>query len=367
MQDSLALKQARTSALGKNERQVEETSTTVVDPIQSWVLNQKWPSEYFEADRQVKEELFERDSGLEEMMEQQSIPKVQYVERNGFRYPLPLQKIPFCRTQSNASQTESGDWAKRESEYVPYADSRYAVMLEMKGSHMHDFDFQAPASTTKLSHDLLADAQTVPRDSLFRDDLFGRLCSKLQSRNDAMIIQDITRLIVPSAMNLAIYGDTHLNILIESVNEAWSECIPIEGLRPQPDYAVGFDRAAFTDKQLQKLKPLIGSPWDTSFFVAMRRMYFSFLTCEVKSLDIADKRNAHSMTVAVRGVVELYRAVKRQKELDRIIPPSLPLHLKASPSISQTLFPFPFSLFSLFLFCLIVIPYRRMTLLFKVI
>ena len=52
-------------------------------------------------------------------------------------------------------------------------------------------------------------------------------------------------------------------------------------------------------------------------------MYFPFLTCEVKcgaaALDIADRQNAHSMTVAVRALVELFRSVKREKELDREI------------------------------------------------
>lgn len=52
-------------------------------------------------------------------------------------------------------------------------------------------------------------------------------------------------------------------------------------------------------------------------------MYFPFLTCEVKcgaaALDVADRQNAHSMTLAVRGVVELFRMVKREKELHREI------------------------------------------------
>jgi hypothetical protein len=52
-------------------------------------------------------------------------------------------------------------------------------------------------------------------------------------------------------------------------------------------------------------------------------MYFPFLTCEVKcgatALDVADRQNAHSMTIAVRGVVELFRLVKREKELYREI------------------------------------------------
>ncbi|KAL2132770.1 hypothetical protein VTI74DRAFT_3394 [Chaetomium olivicolor] len=49
-------------------------------------------------------------------------------------------------------------------------------------------------------------------------------------------------------------------------------------------------------------------------------MYFPFLTCEVKcvaaALDIADRQNAHSMTLAVRGIVELLRAVKREDEVN---------------------------------------------------
>ena len=52
-------------------------------------------------------------------------------------------------------------------------------------------------------------------------------------------------------------------------------------------------------------------------------MYFPFLTCEVKcgaaALDVTDRQNAHIMSLAVRGVVELYKAVKLKKELHREI------------------------------------------------
>ncbi|KAL6698318.1 hypothetical protein J3F84DRAFT_367196 [Trichoderma pleuroticola] len=50
-------------------------------------------------------------------------------------------------------------------------------------------------------------------------------------------------------------------------------------------------------------------------------MYFPFLTCEVKcgagALDVADRQNAHSMTLAVRGVAELFLAVNREAEVHR--------------------------------------------------
>lgn len=52
-------------------------------------------------------------------------------------------------------------------------------------------------------------------------------------------------------------------------------------------------------------------------------MYFPFLTAGVKcrkaALDIADRQNAHSMTLSVRGVVRLFRLVKREEELHRRI------------------------------------------------
>ena len=108
--------------------------------------------------------------------------------------------------------------------------------------------------------------------------------------------------------------------MIESVNEG---SVPVEGPRPQPDYAVGFRRNAFSSDQLKKLDPFLGSVWDTSLFVATYRMYFPFLTCELKcgdaAFNIADRQNAHSMTLAVRSVVELFKLVKREQDLHREI------------------------------------------------
>ncbi|KAL9123766.1 MAG: hypothetical protein Q9217_006837, partial [Psora testacea] len=164
-------------------------------------------------------------------------------------------------------------------------------------------------------------------DSLFRDDLFKKTCRKIQDRNETMVIRDIGLLIVPSAQTLATYGATHLNHLYETTNQGWNSIFsfPLHKTRPQPDFSVGFGRSAFTQEQLNKLKPFVGGPGSKviTYFMATTRMYFPFFTCEVKcgaaALDIADRQNAHSMTVAVRAFVELFRSVKREKELDREI------------------------------------------------
>jgi hypothetical protein len=59
----------------------------------------------------------------------------------------------------------------------------------------------------------LNSVETLPEDSLFQDDIFKKTCRKLQDRNVARAIQDVTQLIVRSAETLAIYGAGHLEHL----------------------------------------------------------------------------------------------------------------------------------------------------------
>jgi hypothetical protein len=172
---------------------------------------------------------------------------------------------------------------------------------------------------------LLDARQTIPKDSLFCDELFEETCEMIRNKNEARIIRDVSELIVPSAEVLAVRGTKHLKILAESVNEGWNNSLPLTGTRPQPDFSVGFKREAFTKEQLDKLTPFIGNfiSGDQSYFMATYYMYFPFFTCEVKcgaaALDIADRQNAHSMTLSVRAIVELFRLVGREMELHREI------------------------------------------------
>lgn len=181
---------------------------------------------------------------------------------------------------------------------------------------------QGPTHQSKtFCQSLLDMKQVYPKHCLFDDEIFLDTCRMIQNRNEAKVIQDISRLIVPSAEALAIRGAKHLNCLIESVNEGWNTSIPLTSTRPQPDYAVGFRREAFQQDQLDKLSPHVGDIMkDYSTFLATFYMYFPFLSCEVgAALDIADRQNAHSMTLAVKAVVELFRLVNREEELHREI------------------------------------------------
>ena len=275
------------------------------------------------------------------------VDPVDYWRGEGYRWPSealwksmdtnPAVGHLLARKKSNSSQRRKrsdselaeqssntpSDQKSREAKSAPYRDARYSVLLATKGSFMDNHDLGVVEKSKELVRKLLEQEQPVPQDSLFRDDIFEATCRKVRDRNETRVIRDISLLIVPSAEMLTTYGARELACLTESVNEGWNNSISVTPTRPQSDYAVGFRREAFTEEQLKKLQPFVGELTDHSFFMATYYLYFPFLTCEVKcgaaALDVADRQNAHSMTLAVRAVVELFRLVKHEKELDREI------------------------------------------------
>jgi hypothetical protein len=232
------------------------------------------------------------------------------------------RKQSIADSTAPSSMTPS-DQKPREVKSAPYQDARYKSILATKGSFMGKSELGAKNTSKIDCRTLLETKQTYPGDSLFRDDLFEETCEMVRNKNEARVVRDILPLIVPSAETLAIRGAKHLKILIESVNKGWNNSITITQTRPQPDYTVGFKREAFTKDQLKRLEPFVGDLIDTSFFMATYYMYFPFLTCEVKcgaaALDVADRQNAYSMTMALRGIVELFRLVKRETEIHQEI------------------------------------------------
>lgn len=269
------------------------------NPIAYWAANKRWPLQYFDEGR-----------GMENI--------------------LARKRSTSARSRKNSdtdsttpSSTDQGEPKSREQKSAEYRKPQYGTVLATKGVFMMESELDISRESERACKRLLERGAEVPEHSLFRDDLFKATCRKIQDKNEARVIQDITRLMVPSAETLNTYGATALRCLIESVNEGWNNSIPITKTRPQPDYAVGFSREAFQQEQLDRMHPIIGDFSDRSYFMATWYMYFPFLTCEVKcgasALDIADRQNAHSAAIAVRAMVELFRAVKREKELHREI------------------------------------------------
>ncbi|KAI4158632.1 MAG: hypothetical protein L6R39_000487, partial [Caloplaca ligustica] len=288
--------------------------------VNAWLENGSYPRDYFESG----------DKSWEAIKADTLATRLEADGMNDLTRPLlAKQKSAGSLKDLRRQALESSAITQTETigdKSVPYRSPGYTAQLADHGSYL----VESPAGITHdselLCQTLLTTAQDVPPDTLFRDDLFRETCAKLHERNEARIVEDISTLIAPSAETLATYGATELKDLIFNVDERWGESLPITETRPQPDRCVGFSRSAFSHDQLRKLKPYIGSfvpVHYVSLLLATWRMYFPFMTCEAKSgvgeLDVADKQNAHSMTMALRGIIELFKAVNREQELHRKI------------------------------------------------
>ena len=235
---------------------------------------------------------------------------------------------PPKRTRSSSSSNpqsdsqllvpDGSDQRSRASKSSPYQRPGYETLLAIKGGYMKNSQAGISASEKNTCQSLLTTPQEPPADTLFDDKCFLETIENLRKENEMRVVIDILRLIAPSAENLAARDMPNLKDLKETTNAGWNESIPVEGPRPQPDFSVGFRFTAFSEDQIHKLHYNLKLGTKT-YFSATLEMYFPFLTSEVKcgeqALNIADRQNAHSMAVAIKGIAELYRRVGRAKEL----------------------------------------------------
>ncbi|KAK2732721.1 hypothetical protein FQN55_003942 [Onygenales sp. PD_40] len=270
---------------------------------------------------------------------------IEHWTQNQFTWPKKFLPEPSIMEQSFARpepptlrRTKSNVSLSTTSE-ITYANKNYETYLETKGCFMYENVNSIDPASHSTCRKLLRANPPIPRDTVFDIGVFELTCRRVQTKNKTGLIRLIGELIVPSAESIIDYGQNAYPYLVVSVDEAWDCSIPLDESqqllgdlpcwqqfqlpRPQPYYAVGFTRQAFTETQLQKLAPFIGIVGDTSLFMGTEYMFFPFMTAEVicgkAALDLADRKNMHSTTLSVRGVVRLFRLVKRENELHRQI------------------------------------------------
>jgi hypothetical protein len=294
----------------------EDHSTSLDNPA----VNQKRKAESFDADRRSRKrhrKLSQTDthpsvdewlSNVPETFEDMSQPS-----SKRSRSSDALGR----RLSQSSDETETT--VSRDGKYSVYKNLNYAMILETKNSFMRASPTGIIDEDQKLCHKFLEDQDhPIPQNSMFDADKFEGFCSHLQGRSEARVYLQLHPLFVPSAENLFICGQKNLEYLIEGYNDRWVKAIPFYGSQPQPDHTVGLKWSAFTELQRRKLGIDFTSK---SYYTARDDIYFPFLTTEVKcgksELDLADRANANSMTIAVRGVVELFRKAGRPMDIHR--------------------------------------------------
>ena len=107
------------------------------------------------------------------------------------------------RRQSDSSDVTPSDQRSRKEKSDSYKNPRYKIVLETKDSFMNESDLRITDKSKSGYQNLLTTEQTVPRDSLFCDDIFKSTCRNIESRNEIRVIRDISLLIVLFAEMLA--------------------------------------------------------------------------------------------------------------------------------------------------------------------
>ncbi|KAI9812074.1 MAG: hypothetical protein M1832_000627 [Thelocarpon impressellum] len=279
-------KRRKTSA--EAQKAVGDTKSAATGPVHHWVCTGTWPRALFELDGRRMEPL-----------------------------------TPRMRAESTSRTTTALTPATvRAGKNVAARHPSYETKLVKNHIWMGLAPLRPTDESKALCKTLLTREQSPPWGSLFDDSCFEAACENVRWRNEAKVVQDLARLIVPSPESLTVLGVVDLQHLIETVNESWTRAIPlVPGPQPQPDFAVGLRATAFTAAQRYKLTPYVESRRSSSRLIAIDDMYFPFLTTEVKcgsgNLDAADRQNAHSASFGASAVVELYRAVSRQDEIQQ--------------------------------------------------
>ncbi|UKZ73922.1 hypothetical protein TrVFT333_001576 [Trichoderma virens FT-333] len=230
----------------------------------------------------------------------------------------PTYLYPVSEADSDCYALPKSMWPM-EHKTDPFRDPSWEHEFQRFGTFVHEHPQGLCPESKALCKELLEGKQPLPENSLFEDNLIGATCEMLRHRNETMVFRDVTPLVAPSAELLALRGETHTGLMHESTNEIWSHSQPILRIQPQPTFAVGFRGAAFTPEQYHKVytlfedrctddsSPVAGTPW----------MFFPFFSCEIGSLSMAQRQNTHNMTIGMHAVVELFRGVNREAELNR--------------------------------------------------
>lgn len=93
-----------------------------------------------------------------------------------------------------------------EDKSLSYSNAGYERELAIRGSYLGKAKEVIVGDSKTLCQTLLTTTQTVPQNTLFRDDLFDKTCQKLRNRNVARIVKEYFAIDCSVYQTLATYG-----------------------------------------------------------------------------------------------------------------------------------------------------------------
>ena len=264
------------------------------NPISYWATNHSWPKNFAEENL---------------MVSLNSINKRQ-------RTSDYSQSGKDERSRSYSQSRKNGE----VPEQYTAAYEKYILTKGLNMDYRKGEDLVFNESKTTCAKLLQTDIHTLEPTALPQDKIRD-MVADCSSRNEGIVNRDITQLIIPS-IRLSYYcGASHLEHVIDEVKAVWYDQCVLAGPRPCPDLAIGLLSSAFTEEEIEKLKRYNSvNNWKQ----VTSDMFFPFIMCEAKcgreGLDIADRQNMHSCSVAVRALVRIESEAdkyRQEKEIEK--------------------------------------------------
>lgn len=174
-------------------------------------------------------------------------------------------------------------------------------------------------SSKDLCLSFLIGDRTLGRYPCYRPEQLDSVLERIQDLNEGRLRRDITPWVVPSAENLYLSGEITPDYISEEIKARWTRCATLGSSRPKPYYVAGLLRKGFTEEEVEKLQSIVSleRPW-----LFTPSLCFPFLICEAKTghegIEEADRQNIHSASIAVRAIIELYKAAFGTSSVNRV-------------------------------------------------
>ena len=270
----------------KKPRTSEDRSgATPIDdynPIENWVKTGQWPTNFIEKGFDMKHPLSSAESSSKKK----------------------------TRTLSYSQRVREG---KLPMQYTGnYEKWLLAAGLDMDRIRGKD---HISEESRKLCEELKTISRTTIKPIIYPSETIYRVVNQCKDRNEAIVLRDITPMIVPPITSLYFGGNDNLEHVIDEVNANWDIRCVLAGPRPRPDLAVGLSSTAFTFDEINKLNCYAAIDNWARF---TDNMYFPFLMCEVKcaegGLDAADRQNMHSSSIALKALIKIEQEADRYRD-----------------------------------------------------
>ena len=246
--------------------------------------------------------------------------------------PNPSEDMPqsardFLSQRQSRSTTAIAFSNATRSSFIAAHETKFRTILDKHNIHIHYKD--APSQIIKRAREIIL----PPNSSFEMDDVTAKelkrtLINSMEKGED-VFVREVGPRLFPAMSNipdqrLATETDKLWNQAVTILSDPVPLLIQRKLPRPKPDLAFGYSGAAF-DKNQDMAIGLLSTEDEKSYAKPVETLRFPFLQLEFKSIStgirkVAENQVANGGAIAMRGLLELYRRILAEKDINMNIP-----------------------------------------------